>query len=362
MPEVAYEAVGDPGYPDIGCNRLRCTTCGGEVRDIVGLAPAQGLSREQALVLYAEAATGVSPASMALLRDDPRARLYLCACGGRFLCTRSRYLAAGPEDDFTGPAPSDWSCGGHDALPRVVDGEPIPPGPDGAATDADWDALALGAMRGQRAAARPVYLVMPPRAWCRRMLWLLPPAEGAALGAALGRLVLGPEQDDRSKALALYLDAPLAPGAEAVETLAEATAPEALSARVTPAETASDAVQLILATRLTRVAAEALPGTFRAACHALTWPSKRRLVLIEALAARDLEGALAALDAFPGDRMTTRQLMLGAYRADRDAGVARLVARVQALAHPALAHLVSLAASNLPAASAAKVAEAIDGV
>ncbi len=375
MPEVGYEAVGDPTYPDIGCNRLRCTTCGAPVRDLVGLAPAQGLSREQTIVLYAEAATGVGPASMALLRDDPNARLYLCACGGRFLCMRSRYLAAGPEDDYTGPAPSDWSCGGHDplAIPGDIDGEAIPPGPDGVGSDADWDALAAGAIRGQRAEARPAYLAVPPRAWCRRMLWLLPSPEREALGEALGRMVLGPDPDDRSQALALYLDAPLACGAEAVETLSETVrgqpsgpsttaVPAALTAKVTPAETASDVVQLVLAQRLARVSTQALPGTARAARQALTWPSKRRLVLIEALAARDLEGVLDTLEAFPSERMVARQLLLGAYRAERDAGVARLVARMQALAHPALVHLVDLARTNLPAASATKVAEAIDGI
>jgi len=362
MPEVGYEAVGEPLYPDIGCNRLRCATCGEPLRDLVAVTPAQGLSREQALLLYAEAATGIGAASLTLLRDDAAARLYLCACGGHFVCTRSRYLAAGGEDDYTGPAPSDWACGGHDALviPGTVDGEPIPPGLTLAgSSDAAWDALAIGAINGERAVARPDYLVNPPGAWCQRMAWLLPPGESEALGAALGRMVLGADEANMKGALGLFHDAPLTAGAEAVEALALRADPTALASKVNASETASDVVQLVLAARLARGGEDALAATIRAARRAVGWPSRRRLVLIDALTARDFEGVLAEVEAFGDERMVVRQLMLGAYRAAGDDGVLRLAARMKALARPGLAHLVSLARTNLPAASADKVAAAV---
>jgi len=362
MPEISYEAVGEPLYPNIGCNRLRCETCRGPLRDIVGVTPAPGFSREQAIALYAEAEAGIRAASMTSLREDAAARLYLCACGGRFVCKRSRYLAAGVEDDYTGPAPRDWACSGHDALviPGFVDGEAIPPGLATAGSmDAAWDALVLGAMSGERAVARPDYLVSPPGAWCQRMAWLLPGAESGALGAALRRMVLGADEGHMKRALGLFLDAPLTVGAEGVEALALKADPTALAGKVTASETACDVVQLVLAARLARGEGEGLAATICAARRAVSWPSRRRLVLLDALTARDLDGVLADVEAFGDERMVVRQLMLGAYRAAGDDGVLRLVARMKTLARPGAAHLVSLARTNLPAASADKVARAV---
>lgn len=360
LPDIGFEAVGDPLYPDLGCSRLRCSRCGQAVRDAVGLMPLGALPLDQARALHGalDAGRGVDAATLAAFRDDGSARFYVCGCGGQYVSVRGRYLSAsasGGVEDLTGPTPDGWACAGHDdpPAPGVIDGEALPPGDDAA-----WDALAHGALRGERARARPDYLADPPHAWCRRMLWLLAgSAEGDALGAALGRLVILRD----AGALALYHDAPLAAGAEAVESLAAAD-PASLAARVVGGETEADVVQLVLAQRLLRLApGPARAATFAAGLRAADWPSRRRLVLIEALAACDLPAVLDDLPRFGDERRVVRQLLLGASAAGGVAGVEALVTRMKAEERPGLAHVTSLAQANLPAPLAARVATIVGG-
>lgn len=133
--EFPYDFVWAGLAPELGCNHLRCSKCGQDVRN--------------------EAR-----------QSD---RHYRCGCVSWFVKQPAR-LDDPYYDDFMGPAPSSWACAGHPRprLPFELDGETID-------ERTDWRALVRGAILGERATARPSSLRQQPVLWLERLFRLLEP-------------------------------------------------------------------------------------------------------------------------------------------------------------------------------------------
>jgi hypothetical protein len=181
--------------PFVGCNRLRCGSCGAEVRSAVNFAlPSMGPAEVYELL---------GEGDTTRFQPQPFGRIYACRC---YMIEAVAVIRSQPLDDMEPSVP--WSCDGHPwlQLPAELEGVRI-------AEDSDWSTVA------RQALDHPVVLHPELRShpgfWLQRLYHLLlgrPAAE--LISRAAGDLALDPEPRVRLGAISFFLLGWDQPGAE----------------------------------------------------------------------------------------------------------------------------------------------------
>ena len=134
--------------PIVGCNRLRCGSCGVDVRSVLGFELPPNLQATEAQV-YALVDAG----DVSRFTKSPKSRLYACP---HFNTVAKSFFRAQPENDYAPFTP--WGCGGHPklSLPAVLEGVAID-------LKTDWTDLARRSFAGtvRYCGARPIFHSRP---------------------------------------------------------------------------------------------------------------------------------------------------------------------------------------------------------
>lgn len=334
IPEAPYDFVWPSAGPDFGCNQLICRGCGDPVRSQPGFGLRRELTAEETALLY-DAARWRKHKQ--LVRESRGYRLYVCRCGGHQAVKQPRALDDPYHDDFRHPPPRGWHCGGHPRLelPVDLDGERL------TAEGIDWEALIEGAVRDERAKDRPEFARAYAACWWQRLYHLLehlPQSEAVARAVQRG-LVADGEPVLKAAAVDFFRRLPLAPGAEAVASLALREGQGLMSQPnpERPHQSVGELLQLALAERLRSLAHEASPDQLEATCsaahEAVTWPSRAAATLLEAVAERDSGWVRAHLDAVwranPAT-VTIRAMLRGLSRALGPKEIASTIREIEA--------------------------------
>jgi hypothetical protein len=163
LPTAPWEFDADPACYVVGCNRLRCGSCG----QLVQVRGPWRLLRGDIEWPTAHADPAWPTGTTGGVEHDPTVRLYICACQG-WVADRVRAPELSMDwEPFLGEEAPPWSCDGHPpvTLPWAVDGV-VWGDPEGAA------ALTRQALEGALASV-PRFLQAEPSAWlvrCERLL------------------------------------------------------------------------------------------------------------------------------------------------------------------------------------------------
>ena len=128
VPEAAYDYCWQGRFPFVGCNHIRCNSCGSDVKQRPGFFrissddPPRDAWEAGVRAVLERGDWSAVPSQ----HPDPGSRLYLCKCNWHNE-TFEQGLGVPPPEDRTsnGVPPTSWRCAGHPevTLPFSLDGE-----------------------------------------------------------------------------------------------------------------------------------------------------------------------------------------------------------------------------------------------
>lgn len=176
LPEPAHERWWGGGVT-LGCNQLRCRSCGATVRQQPGvrIGRARDVPPPEAVHVAPDWATVPG-----LVTDGGRSRLYACRC--RVHAETAEHLLDVVPRELT-DLDLPWACAGHPepALPLTLDGVPLD-------ERTDTHALALDVLRGRRPVPAYADHTAHRAFWLERLAGLVPAFEEPIARAAVEAL------------------------------------------------------------------------------------------------------------------------------------------------------------------------------
>ncbi len=204
LPEAPFDWHWPPLAPRIGCNSLRCSTCGQVVRQAAGYAGPGTLPPAAVYeFLGGGTPTGGDPPPR---HPEGRGRLYSCTCyTAHVFSTHGVHEPFDPISEETTP----WACAGHPPLG-------LPAQLDGMALDShtDWLVLAREVFSGARNPPVDPAVKEVQGFWIARLYNLLEPPATGALAHAVSTMLLDPEPRVRVTAIRFFQLNDDAPGAD----------------------------------------------------------------------------------------------------------------------------------------------------
>jgi hypothetical protein len=174
--------------PIVGCNRLTCSTCGVDVRSVLGYELPSDVEPSELYDL-------IGAGDYARLTKSPRKRIYSC----RHDCAVAEsFYRAEPENDYRPGTP--WTCGGHPALslPTVLEGVAID-------EHTDWQHLARQSFAGKLGVSLHPSVDREQGFWLQRLYRLLGDSPIAAkIAHAAADQLLDPDPRARLGAIVFF--------------------------------------------------------------------------------------------------------------------------------------------------------------